>query len=233
MQLAQRVLALGAPRRTTASSMTSSWYSVARWVSSQTTAAGSTSGAPGVAEAARPAATSIGRNRFPPAAIRCRGRLADERVLAADRRDQLGLDVGQARGEGPPEGAARQPGRPIVDAGVAIRCRKRPPDALHGGAGSGHQPTKIAARSASSSTDPGTMPSSKRGQPRSPPATIVVGRPGIADGRAVGSAGAREPHQHDDPQVGERQHGAGQHGHHDQRPGHRSRSPPRTRRTSR
>ena len=40
--LSHRALADAAPRRITASSMTSSWYSVARWVSSTTTAAGTT-----------------------------------------------------------------------------------------------------------------------------------------------------------------------------------------------
>jgi hypothetical protein len=67
--LVHRLFALGAPRRTAASSMTSSWYSVARWVSSQTTAARTTSAPDGSPSwAAR--RVSIGRNRLPPADIR-------------------------------------------------------------------------------------------------------------------------------------------------------------------
>ncbi len=46
-ELPQRWLALGTPRRTSASSITSSWYSVARWVSSTTTAEGTMPGAYG------------------------------------------------------------------------------------------------------------------------------------------------------------------------------------------
>ncbi len=44
-ELPQRAFALATPRRTSASSITSSWYSVARWVSSTTTADGTTPGA--------------------------------------------------------------------------------------------------------------------------------------------------------------------------------------------
>ena len=51
--------------------MTSSWYSVARWVSSTTTAASMTSGA--VASPRWEASsTNSGRNRLPPASTRCR-----------------------------------------------------------------------------------------------------------------------------------------------------------------
>jgi hypothetical protein len=64
-----RELALGAPRRTSASSMTSSWYSVARWVSSTTTAAGTTPAAPGSPKCAARIVSS-GRNRLPPASTR-------------------------------------------------------------------------------------------------------------------------------------------------------------------
>ena len=66
---------------------------------------------------------------------------------------------------------------PIVDAGVEIRGRKSLGGALQLGAGSGHQPTKIAARSASSSTDPGTMPSASVAAVVTA-STIVVGSPG-------------------------------------------------------
>ena len=69
MLLDQRLLALGAPRRTAASSMTSSWYSVARCVSSQTTATSVTPGARGSPSWAA-SRVSIGRNRLPPADMR-------------------------------------------------------------------------------------------------------------------------------------------------------------------
>ena len=67
--LSQREFALGAPRRTVASSITSSWYSVARWVSSTTTAAGTTRVGPRSPNCAA-SSTSSGRNRLPPAVDR-------------------------------------------------------------------------------------------------------------------------------------------------------------------
>ncbi len=104
------------------------------------------------------------------------GRLADERVLAADRLDQRRLDGGQALGERLAEGTRGQPGtdrrRRSGDPGPEIVG-----GALQLGAGSGHQPTKIAARSASSSTDPGTMPRASVAAVVTA-STIVVGRPG-------------------------------------------------------
>ena len=71
MELPQRALALCAPRRTGASSITSSWYSVARWVSSTTVADSTTSALPPPPISAATAASS-GRNRLPPASTRCR-----------------------------------------------------------------------------------------------------------------------------------------------------------------
>ena len=67
--LSQRALALAAPRRSAASSITSSWYSVARWVSSTTTADGTTPGAVGSPNWAA-SSTSSGRERLPPASTR-------------------------------------------------------------------------------------------------------------------------------------------------------------------
>ena len=107
---------------------------------------------------------------------------------------------------------------PIVDAGVETRCHDRRPrsSALDCGTGSGHQPTKIAACSARSSTAPGTMPSTR----------VAVGgdrqddrrrQARHADRRAVGGR-RREVHQHDDPQVEERRHRAGQQRDQHQRP---------------
>src|SRR6266571_5634202 len=61
----------GWPRRTRASSMTSSWNSVARWVSSIATAAWMTRGSFGSPNCAA-SSTSMARNRLPPAAMRCR-----------------------------------------------------------------------------------------------------------------------------------------------------------------
>ena len=72
--LSQRALAEAAPRRRGASSITSSWYSVARWVSSTTTAEGTTPAASGSPnwEASR---VSSGRKRLPPASTRWRAAL--------------------------------------------------------------------------------------------------------------------------------------------------------------
>ena len=50
MEFPHRAFADAAPRRTGASSITSSWYSVARWVSSTTAAARTTAIGPAVAE---------------------------------------------------------------------------------------------------------------------------------------------------------------------------------------
>ena len=81
--LSQRALADGAPRRSGASSITSSWYSVARWVSSTTTAAG---------DQHRPASRVAElrgqqhEQRAEPLAAgldQVAGRLGDERVVAA------------------------------------------------------------------------------------------------------------------------------------------------------
>ena len=93
--LSQRAFADGAPRRTGASSMTSSWYSVARWVSSTTTAAGTISGRVGSPKCAASSVTS-GRNRLPPASTRCRADLGDELVVGAHGSPQAGLDLVQS-----------------------------------------------------------------------------------------------------------------------------------------
>src|SRR6202451_2611538 len=69
-ELLHRELADAWPRRTRASSMTSSWNSVARWVSSIATAASMTLGSLGSPNCAA-SSTSMARNRLPPAAIRC------------------------------------------------------------------------------------------------------------------------------------------------------------------
>ena len=180
---------------------------------------GSTSGARGSPNCAASRA-SIGRNRLPPGGHQVPGGLADERVLAADGGDQRRLDAGQARRRATRPSAPSGSQGPIVDAGVEIRCQTSAGEVpLDCGTGSGHQPTKIAACSARSSTDPGTMPSARVAVAVTA-RTIVVGSPGTP---TVGpsAAGRREVHQHDDPQVGERQHRAGQHGDQDQRPGAR------------
>ena len=110
----------------------------------------------------------------------------------------------------------------MVDAGVELRCQTASGAclgraAVDCGTGSGHQPTKIAARSARSSTGPGTTPSTRVAAAVTA-STIVVGSPGTPTvGPSAG--GLREVHQHDDPQVEERRDGAGQQRHDDQRPG--------------
>ncbi len=63
--------AVGAPRRNGAESITSSWYSVARCVSSTTTAAWTTSGREASPRWAH-SRVSSGRMRFPPASTRWR-----------------------------------------------------------------------------------------------------------------------------------------------------------------
>src|SRR6266702_4337252 len=63
-------LTYGWPRRTRASSMTSSWNSVARWVSSIATAASMTRGSFGSPNCAA-SSTSMARKRLPPAAMEC------------------------------------------------------------------------------------------------------------------------------------------------------------------
>ena len=177
MLLVQRLLALGAPRRTAASSMTSSWYSVARWVSSQTTAARVTSGASGSPSWAASRA-SIGRNRLPPADIRWPAAsrtngcsLPTAAVSADSTRTRPVGERGAQRSLGEPGAdGRRRGGAPVPD----LRPRW---SAVDCGTGSGHQPTKIAARWARSSTDPGTMPSA-RVAVAVIASTIVVGRPG-------------------------------------------------------
>ena len=72
--LSQRALAESAPRRREASSITSSWYRVARCVSSTTTADEVTSADEGSPNCAA-SSVSSGRNRFPPASTRCRAAL--------------------------------------------------------------------------------------------------------------------------------------------------------------
>ena len=69
VELPYFALALGAPRRTSASSITSSWHSDATWVSSTPAAAATTSALMPVpsSEASR---VSSGRNRLPPASMR-------------------------------------------------------------------------------------------------------------------------------------------------------------------
>ena len=91
IELVQRALADTAPRRSTASSITSSWYSVERWVSSIATAAGTTAGGLRIPEAGRE------QHHQRPEALATRldqmaGGLGDERVVALDRRAQQILD---------------------------------------------------------------------------------------------------------------------------------------------
>ncbi|PQM46378.1 hypothetical protein C1Y40_03457 [Mycobacterium talmoniae] len=68
--LLHRALALGAPRRTWASSITSSWYSVARCTSSMTAPATVTCQASGSGPSCADSTVNSGRNRFPPASNR-------------------------------------------------------------------------------------------------------------------------------------------------------------------
>ena len=157
--------------------MTSSWYSVARWVSSQTTAARVTSGADGSPSWAASRA-SIGRNRLPPADIRwpaasrTNGCSLPTAVVSADS-----TRTSPSASEAPSAPSGSQ--GPMVDAGVEPRCQTSAGlgGAVYFGTGSGHQPTKIAARWARSSTDPGTMPSA-RVAVAVIASTIVVGSPG-------------------------------------------------------
>src|ERR1700678_1523193 len=71
MELPNWELADGWPRRMAASSMTSSWKSVARWVSSMATAAG-TMRLSRLSPKRAASSTSMARKRLPPAAIMCR-----------------------------------------------------------------------------------------------------------------------------------------------------------------
>src|SRR5258708_7883675 len=68
-ELSQREFALGDPRLTSASSITSSWYRVARCVSSMATAAGTTRSSCGSPNCAA-SSTRVARKRLPPASIR-------------------------------------------------------------------------------------------------------------------------------------------------------------------
>ena len=69
VELPYFALALGAPRRTSASSITSSWHSEATWVSSTPAAEAMTSGLMPV-PSSEASNVSIGRNRLPPASMR-------------------------------------------------------------------------------------------------------------------------------------------------------------------
>ncbi len=71
MLLLHRAFALGAPRRTCASSITSSWYSVARCTSSMTAPATVTCHASGSGPSCADSTVNSGRNRLPPAWNRC------------------------------------------------------------------------------------------------------------------------------------------------------------------
>ena len=66
MLLPQRALALSAPRRTCASSITSSWYSVARCTSSMTAPATLTCQASGSGPSCADNTVNSGRKRLPP-----------------------------------------------------------------------------------------------------------------------------------------------------------------------
>ena len=88
-----------------ASSITSSWYSVARWVSSIATAPGTSRSSVRVAELARPAAPAWRGSRLPPASIRCADGLVEQRrccALAAfpqavfDQGEPVGHDLSRA-----------------------------------------------------------------------------------------------------------------------------------------
>ena len=94
IELSHRALALCAPRRRSASSITSSWYSVARCVSSTTSAAGTTPvdvGSPnsdGEHHEQRPEPLAAGVDQVP-------GGLVDEVDVGRDRQRELLLDLEQ------------------------------------------------------------------------------------------------------------------------------------------
>ena len=93
--LPHRALAEAAPRRTRASSMTSSWYSVARWVSSTTTPAVMISGALG---SPKWLASSVSERTEPlPAGVdEMAGRYVEDLVLGPNRDPQAALDFVQS-----------------------------------------------------------------------------------------------------------------------------------------
>ena len=85
------------PRRVTASSMTSSWYSEPRWTSSTDDAAhGPRRRVAGVRRRPGAAATArTGRSRLPPATMRWLAMSVEERVVGVDGGPQRRLDAGQ------------------------------------------------------------------------------------------------------------------------------------------
>ena len=98
----QRALTLGTPRRVSASSITSSWYSEPMWTSSTAVAPVTASSARGPGSERRIGGTE-GQGRPEPLASgrdQMTGHLAEEAVLGVDLVGQTGLDPGQVAGQG-------------------------------------------------------------------------------------------------------------------------------------
>ena len=96
MLLLHRALALGAPRRTCASSITSSWYSVARCTSSITAPPTVTCQASGSGPSCAESTVNSGRKRLPPAWNRCCDRLGHQLVGFAQLGGHQVLDAGHS-----------------------------------------------------------------------------------------------------------------------------------------
>src|SRR3954447_26760250 len=184
--LSHRELALSAPRRLVAESITSSWYSVARWISSTTAAAVSTSSDSGRGPICAPSKVNSGRNRFPPASIRCREvsatnwySLCTSRCSSASTRSRPVCSA-PARWESPiatPATSLLVTSSAYEPAGARPAQGQRRDDAQQQG-------------------DEHTERDGGCGE-----------RPGHADGGAVGG-GLAEVHEHDHAQVEERRDGA-------------------------
>ena len=151
--LSHRAFAESAPRRREASSITSSWYSDARWVSSTTQAAVRTP-SPSASAVSAASSTSRGRNRLPPACIRCR---------------QASVMNGASDWISRSSRASTSPSRPRSRASSAL---SRTGSASGGGRGIRHR-MKAPASAARSSTGPGTMPSATVAARPTAMATVV------------------------------------------------------------
>ena len=218
VELPYFALALGAPRRTSASSMTSSWHSEARWVSSTPAAAATTSSLMPVAELGR----QQGQQRPEPLAAgldEVDVGLGDERVVVVDLAAQQRVDLDQA-----------------VAAAARISRGRRPMGSADAPEGSrGHRTKNCDDRSARSRTWAGRTPRTQRHERADGDRDRRARRRRLGhDASPPGGLG--EVHEHDQPDVDERRDHAAEHTDDDQ--GH-ARAPAerdgraRTRHTSR
>ncbi len=131
-----RLLTLSTLRRMVASSMTSSWYSEARWTSSTATAPIRSSSVASLVPAVAVARASRGRSRLPPAEIRC--------VVTSSKKPSPVTTEALSRGSSRRSPSCRR-GRPRASVGFTLPNVRSQPSDVHKSPGPGRRKSPAPA----------------------------------------------------------------------------------------